>query len=125
MLLNISNHKFEKWTEEQKKEAVRLFNNVIDLGFPEVSPEGDEKYVLQLVEEYCKKIFSTPHDNFFDINVFIMGEQGFCYSLIRRLKEYGIRCFYSTTARIVVEEIDNNKVTKKSIFKFVRFREYV
>jgi len=125
MLFNISNHKFENWTDPQKEKALKLFGKVVDISFPNVDPEEDEKYVHKLGDEIINRIFELAPDNFFDINCFVMGEAGLSYNLVSRLKAIGIPCYYSTTQRKVTEEIVEGKVIKKSEFEFVRFRQYL
>ena len=113
MLLNLSNHPSASWSPAQLAAAG---GKVVDLAFPQVSPDGDEAYIEQLANDYCNKIEAMPNIE----NVHIMGEMTFCYKLITKLKAHNIRCLASTTKRETVEE-NGVKISK---FNFVRFREY-
>ena len=115
MLLNLSNHPTTSWSESQLAAAGGR-DNVIDLPFPTVSPDGDEAYIEQLANEYYNKINAME-----DITaVHIMGEMNFTFALVTKLKAEGIKCVASTTKRETVEE-NGVKISK---FNFVRFREY-
>ena len=115
MLLNLSNHPSASWSPAQLA-AAGGESQVIDLPFPTVSPDGDEAYIEQLVNDYYNKIITFQGIT----AVHIMGEMTFCYKLITKLKAHNIRCLASTTKRETVEE-NGVKISK---FNFVRFREY-
>lgn len=111
ILVNLSNHPSSAWSEEQKGSF-----EIIDLPFPQVDPDGDADYIESLANEYLQKIIEIGRDS----SVHIMGEFNFCYCLINKLKDLGIRCLASCTKRDTVEE-NGVKISK---FKFVQFREY-
>lgn len=115
-LVNLSNHPYKDWGDEQK-EAAGKFGECIDMAFPMVDPEADTEGVEALAEEYLRKI--TAIDG--DVTVHVMGEQTFCYALISRLLERGIRCIASSTARDVTILDDGSKQVR---FHFARFRDY-
>ena len=121
MLINFTNHPFDKWTNKQKEEALEQYEEVKDLSFPEVNPEGDEEYIQQLADRYLKIIleFRKSDKNF---AVHIQGEFTLVYCVVSLLKEYGIKCIASTTRRVVSENPDGTRTYR---FEFVRFREYV
>ncbi|MBQ3657927.1 MAG: CRISPR-associated protein [Bacteroidales bacterium] len=113
MFLNLSNHPSISWSENQLAAAG---GKVIDLAFPQVAPDGDEKYIQNLATEYYNKILEMQ-----DITtVHLMGEMNFTFALVTKLKAAGIKCVASTTKRETVEE-NGVKISK---FQFVRFREY-
>ncbi len=112
ILVNLSNHPSAAWSEEQKKG----FESIVDIPFPQVDPDGDFEYIEKLADEYLQKVLEVGRD----ASVHIMGEFNFCYCLINKLKELGIRCLASCTKRDTVEE-NGVKISK---FKFVQFREY-
>lgn len=115
MLINLSNHPFDKWTANQKSTALRLYGEVKDLDFPYIDPSWSLDQVHQLAEEYLSKIKLLP-----PATVHLMGELTFCFTLASLLKAQGIPCVASTTNRMV-EEVDGKKL---STFKFVQFRPY-
>jgi len=118
MLINVSNHSSEKWSPEQLKSA-QEFGEIIDLGFPNVSPELTSIELEDLVDVWFAKIWS--YVTMFETHyVHLMGETGFITRLATRLREHEIHVIHSTTARVVEEKPDGTKV---SIFRFVRFRD--
>jgi hypothetical protein len=121
MLINLSNHPSENWPEEQKQKALELYQEIVDMPFPEVDPNGDEAYVENLVNDYFCKVQEIKNQTLDEIAVHIMGELTFCFALVEKLSVNGIKCIASTTQRVVKDE-GNGKVTK--VFRFVRFREY-
>lgn len=118
MLINLSNHPYEKWDEAQLK-AGREFGEIVDLPFPAVDPNGDEQYIQNLAEEYSNKIAEMAEGH--QVTVHLMGEMTFTFALISKLAKLGIRCVASTTERIASEGPGGAKTL---IFKFVKFRYY-
>lgn len=126
MFINISNHPSSKWGIEQIEAAKKLGGNIIDIPFPNVSPNATKSEIFRLVDEIgCIVLEKTKElSNVIDY-VHVMGEQGFVFSFVNYIHLFknifnNIICVHSTTERIV-EEKDGQKV---STFKFVQFREY-
>lgn len=122
MLINLSNHSSEKWEIEHLEAARQKFSSVIDLPFPYIEPNADEKEISKLAAEYVEKCLAILR---FAKNggnaVHIMGESNFCFTTVLKLLEKRVKCVASTTERVVEEGEGGSKVSK---FKFVRFREY-
>lgn len=116
MLINLSNHPYELWGEEQKAAAI-VYGECIDMPFPSIPPEYDDKQVTQLAEDYFEKIKSFGSD----LTVHIMGEQTFCYALISKLLNNGIECLAACSVRDVTILPDGSKQVR---FHFSRFRNY-
>ncbi len=114
-LLNLSNHPSERWTEEQRAMAIKLYGEVRDLAFPQIPPEYGEDQVTLLAEEYLMKVRSLKPGA-----VHLMGEMTFTSLLVALLQKEGIPCLASTTRRVAIEE-GNKKI---SVFQFVKFRRY-
>lgn len=121
MLINLSNHPSDNWPQEQKKKAIELYQKIVDIPFPEVDPNGEEKYIENLSSEYLNKILEIKNSTSETVVVHLMGELTFSFALLVKLKANGVRCVASTTQRVVMDE-GNGRVTK--LFRFVRFREY-
>lgn len=117
MFINLTNHPSSLWSEDQLA-AAEHFGEVVDIPFPDISPEADEEEINSMAEDYVEKILSYGNDK--DITVHVMGEMTFVYALVMRLKALGITCVASTTERMV-KEVDGKKISE---FKFVQFREY-
>ena len=118
ILINLSNHPLETWSDEQK-EAAKEYEGIIDMAFPAINPDADSKEIRDIVDEYIEQIKSQMAH--YDISVHLMGEMTFTYEMVIRLKELGIRCLASTTERNTTVTSDGKKVSE---FNFVQFREY-
>lgn len=123
MLINISNHPSDKWTGNQKEEALKKYKTVFDIPFPEVNPDEDENYIKELAMncfDSCKNTLKKETGGK-ENAVHVMGEFTLTFSLVNLLLNHGIKCIASTTGRII-KELANNK--SEVSFEFVRFREY-
>lgn len=119
LLVNLSNHPYAGWSEVQK-EAARSYGECVDIPFPAVDPCASSAEIEASAAEYEARIMEYA-DRCPLLTVHVMGEMTFCFSLVRRLKARGIRCIASCAKR-EVEEMDDKRI--KSVFHFVRFREY-
>ena len=119
MFINISNHPSTKWSPEQLAAAGE---EVVDLGFPSVLPEGKDGYMSALVWEWAEKVRALACEPgsraLTGVTIHLMGETGFVCRLGLELRYGGAKVVHSTTAREVVER---NGV-KESVFRFVQFR---
>ena len=118
ILINLSNHPYKKWNTIQK-EAAQIYGTCIDIPFPQIEAEADEKQIQELVQQYFNQIIN--YSSQYIVTVPIMGEMTFVYNLIYKLKKSGICCIASTANRDV-NEIDETR--KQVNFKFIRFRKY-
>ena len=118
MFVNLSNHPSKTWSETQIKAALQ-YGSIIDIPFPVVSANGDEDYILKLVDDYKTQIISQFNPSCDVIHV--MGELCFTFTLIQQLKEKGFVCLASTSERVVEEKEPGIKEVK---FEFMRFRTY-
>lgn len=115
MLINLSNHPFSAWPENQQQTAIRQYAEVVDLPFPHIDADADHDQVLMLAENYLSQIRKMP-----PATVHLMGELTFCFILADLLRKVGIACVASTTRREVV--MHHN--VKTAVFDFVKFRPY-
>lgn len=119
LLINLSNHPYKDWSEEQKKGAEK-YGEVQDMAFPEIDPamkiDKIKKEIaapqIYEIKNICKERRVTVH---------IMGEMSYTFYVVSQLKAFGIRCICSTSERIV-EDLGNGE--KKVTFRFKRFRDY-
>ncbi len=118
ILLNITNHPSEKWENAQKEQATQNYGEIIDIPFPNISPELDTSEVAEIAKEYLGKVKEIQKNNL--VTVHLMGEFTFTFLLTNLLISEGIEVICSTTKRRIVEE-GNKKI---SVFSFVRFRSY-
>ena len=116
MLLNLSNHPTQRWTDLQRHTAQQHYGTTEDLPFPRIPPEATEAELNRLVDDYFQRIRERNPSA-----VHLMGEMTFTYRLVHRLKtELGLPVVASTTER-TVEERDGKKIVQ---FQFVQFRSY-
>ena len=120
MLINLSNHPYSKWSVDQTEAANRFGGGIVDLPFPIVDPSADEDHVAALADIYCAKVMEIANGQ--PVTVHIMGEMTLTFALVRKLQEISITCVAATTRR---ETIDYAEGRKESVFRFVRFREYL
>lgn len=121
MLINLSNHPFEKWEEKHQQAAFGQFGIVEDFDFPDVDPNANTDAVSQLAAEYlsaCITKLETTDGNSDAIH--ISGEPCFLFQFVTLAKAHGIPCVCSTTQRLVT----NDGNIKTSIFQFIQFRNY-
>ena len=121
MLINLSNHPYAQWSEDQKQAAER-FGDCTDLPFPSIDSEGGEAYIVRLAEDYMQKVIQIAKTKRNEkVTVHLMGEMTFVYALLEKLRQAEIRCIASTTQRM---GIDLGNGRRDIQFHFVRFRYY-
>ena len=118
LFINLSNQPSSKWGEEQLEAAVK-YGEILDIPFPDISPESETSKVDSIVDKYANQIRDLAKMN--DIVVHVLGEMTFTFKLVKKLLDEYIPCVASTTERIVS---DNEDGTKTSEFKFIKFRNY-
>jgi hypothetical protein len=119
MLINLSNHPSNLWSDRQL-EAATVYGDIEDIPFPDVHPEEDEDYIRSLCSEYVQNILCMRGKE--SITVHVMGEMTLTYSLVTALLSQGIPCIASTSLR----EVIYSQADKKEVhFVFSRFRKYV
>jgi hypothetical protein len=120
MLINLSNHPYEQWSQTQKN-AAQAYGECVDLPFPTIDPEGDETYIEQLAESYAAQVLAIAKGKE-ETTVHLMGEMTFTFTLLQMLLKENITCIASTSERISVDLGSGQKETR---FDFVRFRKYI
>lgn len=119
MFINFSNHPAKKWVGEQIA-AAESYGDIVDVVFPQVSPDADSGSVKKLAEEYAEKIIAMNPDC-----VMCVGEFTLCYHVISALKARGIKVVAACTERNVNILTDKNGTEHKDVvFRFAGFREY-
>ena len=112
--VNFSNHPSSEWDEEQL-EASEIYGKVVDLPFPEVSPNADENEISILAEDYLQQILSLD-----PVAVMCQGEYTLSFQVINKLKELNIRVLAACSERKTIEK----NGFRISEFRFVRYRNY-
>lgn len=135
-LLVISNHKVENWNESQKRD----WDEIVYLPFPSVDPESSMSDVQDIAYSLICKIVEITNwklvylkdmdgllmkqvvctDNGWYISV--QGEFSLCFEIYRYFAVYGNRFVFPTTKRESIEQTIDGKTVKKSIFRFVKWR---
>ena len=123
MLINLSNHPYDKWSEKQK-EAAQLYGKVVDLPFPAVTSTATEKDIVNLAGEVLDRIVGML-DSDPDSAVMVQGEFTLTFALVNLLRERGIRAISACSERRVTELAGDDGNPKKEVeFCFEGFREY-
>lgn len=119
MFINFTNHPSRLWSKKQKLEASK-YGAIKDILFPLVDPNLSKKEIVQLAELYSNQIMNNNPSA-----VLIQGEMTLSYQIINILKQTDIKLLCACSKRISIDKRDiNGNTIKKSIFKFVQFREY-
>lgn len=118
MFINFSNHPSKLWAEDERNAALQ-YGTIEDLAFPQVPANMSTDGVRKLAEEYAEKILVKKPDC-----VMCQGEFCLSWHVIARLKEAGVRVAAACSERIVEEVYGENGTEKRSVFRFVQFREY-
>lgn len=119
LLVNLSNHPYKDWSEDQKK-AAEKYGEIQDMAFPEIDP-------AMKIDKIKKEIAAAQIDEIKNmckerrVTVHIMGEMSYTFYVISQLKAFGIRCICSTSERDT-EDLGGGE--KKVSFHFKRFRDY-
>lgn len=128
MLINLSNHPSDKWSEEQMKTAEELYGRVEDYAFPPIDPAATSLEIAELALEYAREckmrfLFSDIPSTQMSENhaVHVQGEFTFTFHIVGILKSEGIKCVASTSERKTIDLGDGKKQLQ---FDFVQFREY-
>ncbi len=80
MLLNLSNHPFESWSEKQVLAAKSSYGEIINLPFPPVDPVATSEEVAQLALQY-KDIIKNICVGNASPTIHLMGEMTFSFLL--------------------------------------------
>lgn len=121
MLINLTNHPTITWGEMQISVAQKRYGEIVDMPFPNISPQWSSKQVEQLAIEYFERIQTLLPKPQTNDAVHLMGEQVFCFKLLCMLSNAGYVVVASTTQRIT-KVLPNGNIEKG--FAFIRFREY-
>ena len=123
MLVNFSNHPYEKW-EDRQKEAARVYGTTRDLKFPAVPGNADEKDIDTMAERSVEEILALLGGGEPDA-VLVQGEFTLTYAVVSRLLDRGISVISASADRRVTETRDDEgRNVKQAVFCFDRFREY-
>ena len=141
VLINLSNHKSEQFTKEQKEYNDTTYDEVVDLPFPQCSKEQHEEEYLLTAEQFRDAIkdeiiilIKNHHrlDDFY-VDIMICGEWGMTYLLVNQAKELQkywqkakmnriyMDVVYPSSERIILER--DGKTTH--VFQFDRYRRYM
>lgn len=120
MLINLSNHPSSRWDVAQLN-AAHVFGDIVDIPFPAVDPNDDEKDISELANVFTSRILALSNNNKENVVVHVMGEMTLTYAIIAHLHTHGISCIASTTQRMIEETSDGKKIVA---FHFVKFRRY-
>lgn len=120
MLINLTNHPFCNWHSKQLEAAMRLWNSIQDFPFPDVPPDWDEKKIFLEAADIVDKIAKMNPEA-----VLCQGEMTMTAILVNLLQKSNFKVYAAASSRQSIEERKTDgTVEKKSVFQFVRFRQY-
>lgn len=120
MFLNVSNHPWAMWSEEQKKAALQ-WGRIEEIPFPTVPSGASAQEIRTLAKRLVEEISLKMPEA-----VMCQGEFTLSYAVIRELKRRGLVVLAACTQRKTVETVlEDGKTEKRSVFQFQGFREYV
>jgi hypothetical protein len=122
MLINLSNHPSNLWSEKQTHLAIDQFGEVKDIAFPVIDPHWDEQKIYDLATQFFNEIMIEKTESHNAFAVHIMGEFNFVFAITSLLLKNKIQCVASTTQRKVTYDKHGNKI---SDFDFIQFRKYI
>jgi len=121
--VNISNHPIARWSSAQIEAARALgFGEPVDIteAVPMIHPQATSQEVTALVQRIVRTAINMRAGA-----AMVAGEYTLTMALVRELQQSGIRCFAATTAREAHEQqLPDDAVERRHIFRFVGFREY-
>ena len=119
MFINLTNHPSDQWSNEQR-DAADKYGSILDIPFPNVSPESTEEDIARLAETYTEKILRMNPDA-----VLCQGEICLAFAIAERLRAHHIPVLAACSERITEETAQADGSTYKvSRFVFRRFRQY-
>ncbi|MCM1523543.1 MAG: hypothetical protein NC120_03700 [Ruminococcus sp.] len=119
MLINFTNHPSSSWCSEQISVAER-WGNIVDMPFPSVPALADESEISALADACCAKLISLAPDA-----VLVQGEMTLAFAVAERLRRNGITALCAASERVCeTSAAEDGSTIRKSVFRFVRFREY-
>lgn len=119
MFINLSNHPHKKWSEKQKKAALR-YGEIADYPFPAVDPTASVETVEAIADKLAEDIISKKPDA-----VMCQGEFTLTFAVVCRLQAADILTLCACSKRQTIEKTDKfGRTTKETLFEFVQFRPY-
>lgn len=120
IFINHTHHASERWSETQKA-AAQAYGDIVDVVVPDIPADWDGEQVAELVRQYVERLLMLN-----PAAVLCQGEFTYTYAMVRQLEKAGIPVLAACSVRQTVESTDEAGNTHRiSVFKFVRFREYL
>lgn len=139
MLINLTNHPFANWSNEQIMETEKLYGEVCDYPFPAVPVDFTSDDISYMAGDIIEDILhrkkeiedSTEQSGSMETQiashvfaVMCQGEFTLTYALVCLLQKAGIEVVSAVSERIVREEKVGSEIRKTAVFRFAGFREY-
>ena len=123
LFINVSNHPSSTWSESQRN-AAQKFGEIIDVTFPAVDPNCDERQINELSESGVNSIDLLMHYHKVDENsttISVVGEFSLTVNLVNMLHRIypNMRIVVATSERNTILNPDGTKTIK---FEFCKFR---
>ena len=118
--VNFSNHPSARWSDEQAA-AARQFGEIVDIPFPAVDPHASSRDLDVLSDRIMTQIMRAKPKA-----VLCQGEFTLAFAVTKKLQKQNIPVYAACSERNVIEKTDpDGNTVRESVFRFVRFREYL
>lgn len=120
MLINFSNHPSDRWSAEQSNAALSKYGEIVDISFPNVDAYASGEEIFFLAKCFADEIEARSPDA-----VLCQGEFSLAFATAWLLMKKGIPVICACSERDAEEVVNaDGNMMRKTVFKFVRFREY-
>ena len=128
VFVNCSNHPSHVWPEPQRQAALQLVAShgdvdqarIVDVPFPAVDAEASAEDVASLAERTVQEIVQKRPRA-----VFVAGDFSLTHRIVALCHLSGLRVVASASERRTVEELQpDGSVVKRTLFRFVQWRDY-
>ena len=117
--INLSSHPSELWGEQQREASLK-YGDIKDYPFPVIDPHASTDDVKNLARQIVSDILEER-----PAAVMCQGEFTLTVAIVRLLQDNGVKALSACTERRVSETTDEmGRTNRKSVFKFVQYREY-
>ncbi len=118
--INFTNHHSSGWNRKQR-EAALMYGEIVDIPFPDISPELTDEELYSLAQNYTALLLSEEADC-----VLCQGESVFSVLMVSMLIKNHVPVAAAVSRRTVMESTNENGQTiKRSVFEFKGFRKYI
>ena len=127
MLFNVSNHpryaERTTWSADQIAEAESRFGQIIDIGFPAVTPKLTDAEMRAMAREVARDLKGQAAGQ--PAAAMVAGHYVMTVFLVAELQAAGIDCYIGDSVRVAEEQVqEDGSIAIVHRFQFAGFRAY-